>query len=68
VNKSRICDEDGRAKTNHYKVVNENRRKGQDRGKPYGDKNKKSGESSGGRKKIGGVGSWDIRRRSAKRE
>ncbi|MCI57611.1 cellular nucleic acid-binding protein, partial [Trifolium medium] len=39
VNKSRICDEDGRAKTNYYKAVNENKRKGQDRGKPYEDRN-----------------------------
>ncbi|MCI44893.1 hypothetical protein A2U01_0066132, partial [Trifolium medium] len=53
-NKSRICDEDGRAKTNYYKAVNYNKRKGQDRAKPYGDKNKKSGESSGGRKKGSG--------------
>ncbi|MCI55418.1 cellular nucleic acid-binding protein, partial [Trifolium medium] len=53
VNKSRICDEDGRAKVNHYKAVNDNKRKGQDRVKPYGDNNKKIGESSGGRKKIG---------------
>ncbi|MCI84922.1 hypothetical protein A2U01_0106200, partial [Trifolium medium] len=51
--KSRICDEDGRAKVNHYKSVNDNKRKGQDRAKPYGDKNKRSGESSGGKKKIG---------------
>ncbi|MCI93826.1 hypothetical protein A2U01_0115124, partial [Trifolium medium] len=28
INKSRICDEDVRAKTNHYKAVNENKRKG----------------------------------------
>ncbi|MCI34351.1 cellular nucleic acid-binding protein, partial [Trifolium medium] len=34
--------------------MNDNKRKGQDRAKPYGDKNKKGGESSGGRKKIGG--------------
>ncbi|MCI43526.1 cellular nucleic acid-binding protein, partial [Trifolium medium] len=53
VNKSRICDEDGRAKANHYKAVNENKRKGQDRGKPYGDRNKKVGEGSGGRRKGG---------------
>ncbi|MCI58524.1 GRAS family transcription factor, partial [Trifolium medium] len=54
VNKSIICDEDGRAKTNHYKAVNDNKRKGQDRAKPYGDRNKKSGEGSGGRKKGAG--------------
>ncbi|MCI37865.1 cellular nucleic acid-binding protein, partial [Trifolium medium] len=54
VNKSRICDEDGRAKSNYYKPVNDNKRKGQDRAKPYGDQNKKSGESSGGRRKGSG--------------
>ncbi|MCI81955.1 hypothetical protein A2U01_0103229, partial [Trifolium medium] len=54
VNKSRICNEDGRAKVNHYKAVNDNKRKGQDRAKPYGDRNKKGGESSGGRRKSGG--------------
>ncbi|MCI67089.1 cellular nucleic acid-binding protein, partial [Trifolium medium] len=52
--KSRICDEDGRAKSNYYKAVNDNKRKGQDRGKPYGDKNKKGDESSGGRRKNSG--------------
>ncbi|MCI11756.1 GRAS family transcription factor [Trifolium medium] len=46
VNKSRICDEDGKAKSNYYKAVNDKKRKGQDRGKPYGDKSKKGGESS----------------------
>ncbi|MCI90806.1 cellular nucleic acid-binding protein, partial [Trifolium medium] len=49
-----ICDEDGRAKTNYYKAVNDNKMKGQDRAKPYGDRNKKSGESSRGRMKGGG--------------
>ncbi|MCI74933.1 hypothetical protein A2U01_0096199, partial [Trifolium medium] len=33
--------------------MSDNKRKGQDRAKPYGDRNKKGGESSGGRKKIG---------------
>ncbi|MCI73266.1 hypothetical protein A2U01_0094530, partial [Trifolium medium] len=42
------------AKTNYYKAVNDNKRKGQDRGKPYGDRNKKGGESSVGKKKGGG--------------
>ncbi|MCI93818.1 cellular nucleic acid-binding protein, partial [Trifolium medium] len=32
----------------------DNKRKGQDRAKPYGDKNKRSVESSGGKKMIGG--------------
>ncbi|MCI40055.1 hypothetical protein A2U01_0061287, partial [Trifolium medium] len=54
VNKSRICDEDGRAKSNYYKAVNDKKRKGQDHEKPYGDKSKKGGESSGGRKMGGG--------------
>ncbi|MCI87813.1 hypothetical protein A2U01_0109098, partial [Trifolium medium] len=44
--------EDGRAKVNHYKAVNDNKRKGQYRGKPYGDKNKKGGESGGGRRLV----------------
>ncbi|MCI80157.1 cellular nucleic acid-binding protein, partial [Trifolium medium] len=35
VNKSRICDDDERAKTNYYKAVNDMKGKGQDRGKPY---------------------------------
>ncbi|MCI19955.1 hypothetical protein A2U01_0041115, partial [Trifolium medium] len=43
VNKSRICDEDGRAKSNYYKAMSDKKKKGQDRGKPYGDKSKKSG-------------------------
>ncbi|MCI42128.1 cellular nucleic acid-binding protein, partial [Trifolium medium] len=51
VDKSRICDEDGKAKTSYYKVLSDKRGKGQDRGKPYGDKGKKGVESSGGRKK-----------------
>ncbi|MCI26803.1 cellular nucleic acid-binding protein, partial [Trifolium medium] len=55
VNKSRICDEDGKAKSNYYKAVNEKKRKGQDRGKPYVDKNRKDGESSGGKKRNGGL-------------
>ncbi|MCI91389.1 hypothetical protein A2U01_0112683, partial [Trifolium medium] len=31
VNKSRICDEDGRAKASYYKIVNEKKGKGQER-------------------------------------
>ncbi|MCI85757.1 hypothetical protein A2U01_0107036, partial [Trifolium medium] len=39
----------------YYKAVNDRKRKGQDRGKPYVvDKNKKSDEKSGGGKKKGG--------------
>ncbi|MCI49767.1 cellular nucleic acid-binding protein, partial [Trifolium medium] len=51
VAKSRICDEDGNAKSNYYKAMSVKKGRGQDRGKPYGDKGKKSVESSGGRKK-----------------
>ncbi|MCI51215.1 cellular nucleic acid-binding protein, partial [Trifolium medium] len=54
VNKSRICDEDGKAKSNYYKAMNDKKMKGQDRGKPYGDKGKKGVESSDGRKKGSG--------------
>ncbi|MCI96583.1 hypothetical protein A2U01_0117883, partial [Trifolium medium] len=31
VNKSMICDDDGRAKTSYYKAVNEKKGKGQER-------------------------------------
>ncbi|MCI56216.1 cellular nucleic acid-binding protein, partial [Trifolium medium] len=48
VNKSRIYDEDGRAKTNYYKVVNDRKGKNQDRGKPYDNRGR--GNTSGGRK------------------
>ncbi|MCI45883.1 cellular nucleic acid-binding protein, partial [Trifolium medium] len=34
--------------------MNDNKRKRHDRGKPYGDKNKKGNESNGGRKKNSG--------------
>ncbi|MCI60380.1 cellular nucleic acid-binding protein, partial [Trifolium medium] len=51
VNKSRICDEDGKAKTNYYKSMSDKKGKGQDHGKPYDNKGKKGVESSGGRKK-----------------
>ncbi|MCI22171.1 hypothetical protein A2U01_0043347, partial [Trifolium medium] len=47
MNKSRICDEDGRAKSNYYKAVKDKKRKEQDCGKSYGDENKRDGESSG---------------------
>ena len=40
VNKSNICDLDGKAKTSYYKEMNDKRGKGQDRGKPYDKKNK----------------------------
>ncbi|MCI43579.1 cellular nucleic acid-binding protein, partial [Trifolium medium] len=51
VAKSRIYDEDGKAKSNFYKAM---KGKGQDRGKPYDNKGKKGVESSGGKKKGGG--------------
>ncbi|CAJ2638233.1 uncharacterized protein LOC123886120, partial [Trifolium pratense] len=54
VDKCRICDDDGKAKTNYYKAMSDKRGRGQDRGKPYGDKGKKVVESSGGKKRGGG--------------
>ncbi|GAU51659.1 hypothetical protein TSUD_414800, partial [Trifolium subterraneum] len=54
VAKSRICDEDGKAKSSYYKAITEKRGKGQDRGKPYGDKGKKVVESSGTKKRNNG--------------
>ncbi|MCI71352.1 cellular nucleic acid-binding protein, partial [Trifolium medium] len=49
----RICDEDGRAKVNYYKVVNDRKGKGQERGKPYDNRGK--GNNSGGRKPNNGT-------------
>ncbi|MCI32423.1 cellular nucleic acid-binding protein, partial [Trifolium medium] len=43
VNKSRICDEDGRARANHYKMANEKKGKDGNRWKPYDNKGKKCG-------------------------
>ncbi|MCI30238.1 cellular nucleic acid-binding protein, partial [Trifolium medium] len=54
VAKSRICDEDGKAKSNFYKAMSDKRGRGQDRGKPYDNKGKRGVESSGGRKKNDG--------------
>ncbi|GAU10208.1 hypothetical protein TSUD_418710, partial [Trifolium subterraneum] len=54
VAKSRICDEDGKARSSYYKAMTEKRGKGQDRGKPYGDKGKKAVESSGTKKRNNG--------------
>ncbi|MCI65870.1 cellular nucleic acid-binding protein, partial [Trifolium medium] len=48
VNKSRICDDDERAKTSYYKAVNDRKGKGPDRGKPYD--NQGGGNTNGGRK------------------
>ncbi|MCI48738.1 cellular nucleic acid-binding protein, partial [Trifolium medium] len=47
VNKSRICDDDGRAKTSYYKAVNDRKGKGQERDKPYDNRGR--GNTSGGR-------------------
>ncbi|MCI86017.1 cellular nucleic acid-binding protein, partial [Trifolium medium] len=52
VNKSRICDDDGMAKTNYYKAVNDRKGKGQDRGKPYDNRGR--GNTSGGRRQGNG--------------
>ncbi|MCI65485.1 cellular nucleic acid-binding protein, partial [Trifolium medium] len=54
VDKSRICDDDEKAKTSYYKALSDKRGNGQDREKSYGDKGKKGAESSGGRKKNSG--------------
>ncbi|MCI51900.1 cellular nucleic acid-binding protein, partial [Trifolium medium] len=54
VDKSGICDDDGRAKTSYYKAMSDKRGKGQDRGKPYYNRGKRGVESSGGRKKNSG--------------
>ncbi|XP_058741352.1 uncharacterized protein LOC131613723 [Vicia villosa] len=51
VNKSHIYDEDSRESASHYKASNDGKGKGQYRGKPYDDKNKKygyGGKPSGG--------------------
>ncbi|MCI49948.1 cellular nucleic acid-binding protein, partial [Trifolium medium] len=52
VNKSRICDDDGRAKVNYYKAANERKGKGQEHGKPYDNRGR--GNTSGGRKPVNG--------------
>ncbi|MCI29859.1 cellular nucleic acid-binding protein, partial [Trifolium medium] len=52
VNKSRICDEDGRAKTNYYKSMSDRKWKSQDRGKPYNNKGR--GNASGVKKQGNG--------------
>ncbi|MCI50881.1 cellular nucleic acid-binding protein, partial [Trifolium medium] len=55
VDKSRICDDDGRAKTSYYKALSDKRGRRQDRGKPYDNRGKKGVESSsGGRKRNSG--------------
>ncbi|MCI80717.1 cellular nucleic acid-binding protein, partial [Trifolium medium] len=52
VEKSRICDDDGKAKSNYYKAMNDRKGKGQDRGKPYDNKGR--GSASGVRKQGNG--------------
>ncbi|MCH93645.1 cellular nucleic acid-binding protein, partial [Trifolium medium] len=49
VNKSRICDEDGKARANHYKMM---KGKNQDRGKPYDNKGKKQNGNGSGKKEV----------------
>ncbi|WJX17749.1 hypothetical protein P8452_07626 [Trifolium repens] len=51
VNKSNICDLDGKAKTIYYREVHDRKGKSQDRGKPYDKKSKGKVEGSGGRGK-----------------
>ncbi|GAU43834.1 hypothetical protein TSUD_371130 [Trifolium subterraneum] len=51
VAKARICDEDGKAKNNYFKVV---RGKNQDRAKPYEVKGKGSARSRKGKEKVDG--------------
>ncbi|MCI55909.1 cellular nucleic acid-binding protein, partial [Trifolium medium] len=53
VNKSRICDKDGKAKANYYKAVNEKRAKDLGRGKPYDKNGKKVNEGGSGGKGKG---------------
>ncbi|CAJ2661920.1 unnamed protein product [Trifolium pratense] len=52
VNKSRICDEDGRARANHYKMTNEKRGKDGNRWKPYDNKGKKHAKNNSGKKDV----------------
>ncbi|GAU42645.1 hypothetical protein TSUD_398500, partial [Trifolium subterraneum] len=49
VAKARICDEDGKAKSNYFKAV---RGKGQDRAKPYEVKSKGSARGRKGKEKV----------------
>ncbi|GAU44597.1 hypothetical protein TSUD_187870 [Trifolium subterraneum] len=51
VAKARICDEDGKAKSNYFKAV---RGKNQDRAKPYEVKGKGSGRGGKGKEKVDG--------------
>ncbi|MCI48907.1 cellular nucleic acid-binding protein, partial [Trifolium medium] len=49
--KSRIYDDDGKAKTSYYKSLSNRRGNGQDHGKPYDNRGKKVAESGGERKR-----------------
>ncbi|MCI38273.1 cellular nucleic acid-binding protein, partial [Trifolium medium] len=53
VNKSCICDKDGKAKVNYYKAANEKRGKDLGRGNPYDKKGKKVDEGGSGGKGKG---------------
>ncbi|MCI44166.1 cellular nucleic acid-binding protein, partial [Trifolium medium] len=53
VNKSRICDKDGKAKANYYNAANEKRGKDMGRGKPYDKRGKKADEGGSGGKGKG---------------
>ncbi|MCI63566.1 cellular nucleic acid-binding protein [Trifolium medium] len=60
VNKSRICDEDGRPKTNYYKAMSDRKGKGQDRGKPYDNRGR--GNANGGRSQGKGCNTLTLKR------
>jgi hypothetical protein len=52
VTKSRICDMDGKARSDHYKMMKDNKGKSQNHGKPYDNKGKKSVGSSSGKRDV----------------
>ncbi|MCI60476.1 cellular nucleic acid-binding protein, partial [Trifolium medium] len=54
VNKSRICDDDERAKASYFKAVNEKKGKDHGKGKPYDKKGKKEEGGSSGKRKGDG--------------
>ncbi|KAK2409540.1 cleavage and polyadenylation specificity factor subunit [Trifolium repens] len=53
VTKSRICDVDGRAKSDHYEMINDKKGKDVNHGKPYDNKAKKKIGESSGKKPVG---------------